>query len=209
MWLSPQPVAGRVATLFPNDSHDATACCAGRVLMHCIDVVSRWSVISLDEVGAHPQPPVAGQWSVTFGLYLPGLTYDKGYRLKVRVIHEADQFIRGIDPKEFWMTWIKGSPLDLWTATVPLAADPAPSHFGQPGRYVYRYQLLRSDGARSHSGFPIPSRGSPRLGRCRRSRSINRRSPSPGRTPHSSRRRSTRWSSTKSTSVSSTRTSTG
>src|SRR5918993_380976 len=138
--------------------------------MHCIDVayrcgtalarckphVSRWSVISLDEVGAHPQPPVAGQWSVTLGLYLPGLTYDKGYRLKVRVIHEADQFIRGIDPKEFWMTWIKGSPLDLWTATVPLAPDPAPGHFGQPGRYVYRYQLLRSDGRAIAFWFPDP-----------------------------------------------------
>ena len=113
-------------------------------------------MISLDEVGAHPQPPVAGLWSVTFGLYLPGLTYDKGYRLKVRVIHEADQFIRGIDPKEFWMTWIKGSPLDLWTATVPLTADPAPSHFGRPGRYVYRYQLLRSDGRPIAFWFPDP-----------------------------------------------------
>jgi 1,4-alpha-glucan branching enzyme len=113
-------------------------------------------VISLDEVGAHPQPSVAGLWSVRFGLYLPGLTYNKGYRLKVRVIHEADQFIRGIDPKEFWMTWINGSPLDLWTATVPLVADAAPSHFGQPGRYVYRYQLLRSDGRSIAFWFPDP-----------------------------------------------------
>jgi 1,4-alpha-glucan branching enzyme len=103
-------------------------------------------VVSLNEVGAHPQQHTPGVWSVTFGIYLPGLTYDKGYRLKVRVIHEADQFVRGIDPKEFWMTWIKGSPLDLWTAQVRLAADPAPSHFGQVGRYAYRYQLFRADG---------------------------------------------------------------
>src|ERR671910_2547906 len=114
------------------------------------------SMISLSEVGAHPQQQAPGQWAVTFGIYLPGLTYDKGYRLKVRVIHEADQFIRGIDPKEFWMTWINGSPLDLWTATVPLVADPAPSHFGQPGRYVYRYQLLRSDGRPIAFWFPDP-----------------------------------------------------
>jgi 1,4-alpha-glucan branching enzyme len=99
---------------------------------------------------------LAGLWSVTFGLYLPGLTYDKGYRLKVRIIHEADQFIRGIDPKEFWMTWIKGTPLDLWTATIPLAAEPAPSNFGRPGRYVYRYQLLRSDGRSIAFWFPDP-----------------------------------------------------
>ncbi|MGX9118884.1 alpha-amylase family glycosyl hydrolase [Mesorhizobium sp. BHbsci] len=113
-------------------------------------------MISLDDVGAHPQPPVAGLWLVRFGLYLPGVTYNKGYRLKVRVIHEADHFIRGIDPKEFWMTWINGSPLDLWTATVPLVADPPPSHFGQPGRYVYRYQLLRSDGRPIAFWFPDP-----------------------------------------------------
>jgi 1,4-alpha-glucan branching enzyme len=103
-------------------------------------------MISLSEVGAHPQQQAPGQWLVTFGIYLPGLTYDKGYRMKVRVIHERDQFIRGIDPKEFWMTWIKGSALDLWTAQVQLTQEPAPSHFGQTGRYVYRYQLLRSDG---------------------------------------------------------------
>ena len=55
-------------------------------------------MISLDEVGAHPQQDTSGLSSVTFGIYLPGLTFDKGYRLKVRVIHEADQFVRGIDP---------------------------------------------------------------------------------------------------------------
>jgi hypothetical protein len=26
------------------------------------------------------------------GIYLPGITFDKGYRLKLRIIHEADQF---------------------------------------------------------------------------------------------------------------------
>jgi hypothetical protein len=32
---------------------------------------------------------------VRFGIYLPNITFDQGYRLKVRVIHELDQFIRG------------------------------------------------------------------------------------------------------------------
>ena len=54
------------------------------------------------------------------------------------------------------MTWIKGSPLDLWTAQVQLAPDPAPGHFGQPGRYIYRYQLLRSDGRSIAFWFPDP-----------------------------------------------------
>ena len=113
-------------------------------------------MISLDEVGAHPQEDSSGGSSVAFGVYLPGLTFDKGYRLKVRVIHEADQFVRGIDPREFWMTWIRGSPLDLWTAQVELAPDQGPGHFGQPGRYVYRYQLLRADGRSIAFWFPDP-----------------------------------------------------
>jgi 1,4-alpha-glucan branching enzyme len=112
-------------------------------------------MVSLDEVGAHPRF-AAGQWSVTFGLYLPGLTFNKGYRVKVRVIHEADQFVRGIDPAEFWMTWVNGSPLDLWTVDVSLTAGPPPSHFGHEGRYVYRYQLLGPDGRPIAFWFPDP-----------------------------------------------------
>ncbi len=101
-------------------------------------------IINLNEVGATPQLDASGNWQVKFGIYLPGITYNKGYRLKLRVIHEQDQFIRGIEPKDFWMNWQNGSPLDLWDATVPLMLDPN-SHFGHPGRYLYRYQLLRGD----------------------------------------------------------------
>jgi 1,4-alpha-glucan branching enzyme len=81
---------------------------------------------------------------VRFGIYLPNVTFDKGYRLKVRVIHERDQFIRGIEPRDFWMSWESGSQLDRWHAQVPIAPGPA-GNFGQPGRYLYRYQLLRWD----------------------------------------------------------------
>jgi 1,4-alpha-glucan branching enzyme len=103
-------------------------------------------MINLSEVGAHPVRDAAGNWHVKVGVYLPGITFDKGYRLLVRIIHEADQFIRGIEPKNFWMNWLNGSQLDLWEATVPLMADPPPSHFGQDGKYLYRYQLQRADG---------------------------------------------------------------
>lgn len=102
-------------------------------------------MIDLDEVGAHPAPDAAGNWHVKLGVYLPGITFDKGYRLRVRIIHEADQFIRGIEPKNFWMSWQNGSELDRWETTVSLTADPL-SHFGQDGKYLYRYQLQRADG---------------------------------------------------------------
>ncbi len=101
-------------------------------------------MINLSEVSATPQQDAGGNWQVHFGIYLPGITFHKGYRLKVRVIHEQDQFIRGIEPKDFWMHWVNGSSLDLWEITLPLTADPA-SHFGQEGKYLYRYQLLRGE----------------------------------------------------------------
>jgi hypothetical protein len=81
---------------------------------------------------------------VYFGIYLPGITFDKGYRVQVRVIHERDQFVRGIEPKAFDLTWHNGSPLDLWDVTVDLTAN-ADGNFGAEGRYLYRFQLLRHD----------------------------------------------------------------
>ena len=101
-------------------------------------------MIELEDVGAAPQVGQSGNWTVHFGIYLPAVTFDKGYRLKVRVIHEKDQFIRGVEPRDFWMSWQAGSEFDLWEATVSLTAD-GEGHFGQPGRYLYRYQLLRGD----------------------------------------------------------------
>jgi 1,4-alpha-glucan branching enzyme len=100
------------------------------------------AAINLSEVGVSLRQDGAGQWFADVGIYLPGITYNKGYRVKLRIIHEADQFVRGIEPKDFYLSWINGSPLDRWTASVPLATDPA-SHFGQNGTYLYRFQLLR------------------------------------------------------------------
>ena len=99
-------------------------------------------MINLHDVGATPRQDAPGQWSVRIGIYLPGITFDKGYAVKVRIIHAADQFIRGIEPKDFFLNWVNGSEHDLWTATVPLTPDP-PSHFGQGGTHLYRFQLQR------------------------------------------------------------------
>jgi 1,4-alpha-glucan branching enzyme len=98
--------------------------------------------IDLAEVGATPKPGATGAWSVAIGVYLPGITFDKGYAVKARVIHESDQFIRGIEPRDFFLNWVNGSPLDRWEATIPLRPDPA-THFGTTGTYLYRFQLLR------------------------------------------------------------------
>lgn len=101
-------------------------------------------MIKWNEVGVTTRRDAAGRWHVRFGIYLPGITYNKGYTVKVRVIHEEDQFIRGIEPQDLFLNWINGSALDLWEMETPLAANPA-SHFGQPGTYLYRFQLLRGN----------------------------------------------------------------
>jgi 1,4-alpha-glucan branching enzyme len=98
--------------------------------------------IHWQEVGAAPSQSASGHRLVRFGLYLPGITFNKGYRVQVRVIHERDQFVRGIEPKVFDLFWHNGSALDLWDTTVDLTAH-ADGNFGALGRYLYRFQLLR------------------------------------------------------------------
>jgi maltooligosyltrehalose trehalohydrolase len=102
--------------------------------------------IDLAEVGAAPSRDAAGNWRVHFGVYLPGITFNKGYRVQVRVIHERDQFVRGVEPKVFDLFWHNGSPLDLWDVTVDLTAN-GDGDFGQEGKYLYRFQLLRGNQA--------------------------------------------------------------
>ena len=58
-------------------------------------------MIDLDAVGAHVCRDVNQRWQARLAVYLPGITFNKGYRVKARVIHERDQFVRGIEPKEF------------------------------------------------------------------------------------------------------------
>jgi 1,4-alpha-glucan branching enzyme len=101
-------------------------------------------MINLNEVGALPKRDAAGNWQVSIGIYLPSITASKGYQVKVRMIHERDQFIRGIEPQDNPLTWVSGSALDLWQATVPLTPIPG-SHYGQQGTYLYRFQLLRNN----------------------------------------------------------------
>lgn len=98
--------------------------------------------IDLAEVGAAATRDAAGRWQVHIGIYLPGITFNKGYRVQARIIHERDQFVRDIPPEVFDLFWHNGSALDLWDVTVDLAAGGA-GHFGQEGTYLYRFQLLR------------------------------------------------------------------
>jgi maltooligosyltrehalose trehalohydrolase len=97
-------------------------------------------MIDLNEVGAR----VVSPGEVTFGVYLPEITAAKDYLVVVRVIHELDQFTPEIPPRDFPLAFNPTHPLGLWSATVDVTGNAGGTgNFGSPGRYFYRYRLLR------------------------------------------------------------------
>ena len=103
-------------------------------------------MINLTEVGAFASDPTPAGVPVRFGLYLPGVA--AGFQVVVLVIHSADRFTPGIEPQAFDLQPV-GGPNGLWSADVTIQPQPGTS-FGQAGRYLYRYQLLRvTAGSRS------------------------------------------------------------
>ncbi|HEY6293378.1 MAG TPA: alpha-amylase family glycosyl hydrolase [Terriglobia bacterium] len=100
-------------------------------------------MINLSEVGAFGAVDAAGNLSVRFGVYLPGLRGNDGFEVIVRIIHRDDRFDPAIQPQDSPLTWSSGSALDLWAGTIPIPALPN-THFGQQGTYLYRYQLWRT-----------------------------------------------------------------
>jgi maltooligosyltrehalose trehalohydrolase len=81
--------------------------------------------------------------SVTFGLWLPWVSAAGGNGVTVKIIHEADQFLQPVPPREFPLAHQARAPYgDFWSGTVPIAGTApavAGSAWGTPGRYVYRY----------------------------------------------------------------------
>ena len=96
--------------------------------------------IDLQAVGAFPALFAPGNYSVRFGLYLPGVRGNDQFEVMVRVIHRMDRFDPTVAAASFPLAWQENNPLDLWTATVPLAPV-AGTRLGQPGVHLYRYEL--------------------------------------------------------------------
>ena len=107
-------------------------------------------MIDLSEVGASVTKDGAGNYSLRFGIYLPGVRSGDGFKLLVRIIHQADRFNPLVNTVDAELTWQPGTQLDLWTATTPLQRDPD-SHYGQNGIYLYRFQLWH----KSSSDTPV------------------------------------------------------
>ena len=98
------------------------------------------SLLPLGTLGA-----VENNGAVTFGLWLPWVSAADGNAVTVKLIHEQDQFLQSIAPREFSMTHSVRAPYgDFWSVTVPIAGTPpavAGSAWGRGGRYVYRYRI--------------------------------------------------------------------
>lgn len=101
-------------------------------------------MIDLNEVGAHPSRLPSDQWEIRFGIYLPGITSAGGYNIKVRVIHELDQFVPTIPPVDYDLNWVSGSTHDLWSFKTTIGNVPG-TNYGTAGTYLYRFQLLRNN----------------------------------------------------------------
>jgi len=83
---------------------------------------------------------------VTFGLWLPWVSAGDGNVVSVKIIHETDQFLQRVAPREFPLNHSVRAPYgDFWSATVPIAGtapEIAGSAWGTAGRYVYRYKIV-------------------------------------------------------------------
>ncbi|SEL44598.1 alpha-amylase family glycosyl hydrolase [Nitrosovibrio tenuis] len=97
--------------------------------------------LPLDQLGPREISPGV----VDFGILLPWISAAYRNRLFVKIIHERDQFIQAIQPLAFELQHgINADYGDMWSVTVNFTSttDTQPgSHFGSPGRHVYRFEL--------------------------------------------------------------------
>lgn len=97
--------------------------------------------LPLDQLGPHESAP----GMVDFGILLPWVSATLGNRLFVKIIHERDQFIQAIQPLSFELQHgINADYGDIWSVKVDFNSvrdSQSGSHFGSPGRHVYRFEL--------------------------------------------------------------------
>jgi 1,4-alpha-glucan branching enzyme len=105
-------------------------------------------MISLYRVGASAQAVTAAGVEASFGIYLPGINPADGYQVWVRVIHHDDRFEPWISPADFALEPVGGDPSNLWRSDVTIPQRPG-TRQGQPGTYLYRFQLLQAPAAGS------------------------------------------------------------
>ena len=100
-------------------------------------------MFNLDQVGAHVSQD--DTQALHLGIYLPNIRQQKGYRLFADIIHEADQFDSNIAAVTVELSDQGEHGYGLWFFYGRMTELDGPGQFGQTGRYLYRYRLLRHD----------------------------------------------------------------
>jgi maltooligosyltrehalose trehalohydrolase len=100
-------------------------------------------MLDIQEVAVTHVSMTANGVNVGFGVYLPGIDAADGFQVIVRVIHKEDRFNPSIPPMDFPLQQVTGSAYNRWQTDQALLTPVPGTHFGQPGTYLYRYQLLR------------------------------------------------------------------
>jgi 1,4-alpha-glucan branching enzyme len=100
------------------------------------------NIMPLNKLG--PCEIAPGQ--VQFGILLPWVSAADGNSLTIKIIHEDDQFIQGIQPISFSLTHSVDTTYgDYWFTQINITSQDRPhntkSLWGNPGTYIYRYQL--------------------------------------------------------------------
>jgi len=84
---------------------------------------------------------------LAFGVFLPWVSAQDGFRVWVKVIHEHDQFLQRVPPARFELQHqVDPDYGDYWSTQVDLTSTPpgmAGTRWGSDGRYVYRYTVQR------------------------------------------------------------------
>jgi maltooligosyltrehalose trehalohydrolase len=100
-------------------------------------------LLPLEALGAHER----GDGKLDFGVFFPWVSARDGNRLWLKIIHERDQFDQDVPPARFELRHSEHPVYgDYWSTEVDLGVDPGTvrrSHWGEPGRYVYRFALDR------------------------------------------------------------------
>jgi 1,4-alpha-glucan branching enzyme len=106
----------------------------------CKERILATNLLPLSILGA-----VENNGSVTFGIWLPWVSAADGNSVTLKLIHERDQFLQNIPPREFTLTHSARDPYgDYWLVMVPIKGTPpevAGSAWGAEGRYLYRYKV--------------------------------------------------------------------
>lgn len=98
------------------------------------------NLLPLQKLGAREITPGV----IQFGVYFPWVSSQDGNRVFVKIIHENDQFLQAIQPSAFELAHsLDPTYGDYWSCQVNISQTPGPagSSWGQPGTYVYRYEV--------------------------------------------------------------------